>query len=89
MTLARECLVGLILCLGQAARAQVTNTEMAIADAFLCTGSPNRLGNPVEPVQLAARHWIVQSACCRLVAQIPHKNARIRNQRFHQGPDIC
>ena len=30
-----------LLCLGQAARAQVTYSSLSVADVFLCTGSPN------------------------------------------------
>ncbi len=37
----RNILAALILCLGQAAWAQVTNTATNFADAFVCTGSPN------------------------------------------------
>jgi hypothetical protein len=37
----RNILVAVILCLGLVAEAQVTNTSMTTADAFLCTGSPN------------------------------------------------
>ena len=37
----RHCIAAVILCLGHAAGAQVTNTTMSIADAFLCTGSSN------------------------------------------------
>jgi hypothetical protein len=41
MTLPRNILVAVILCLGQFAGAQVTNSSMTTADAFLCTGSAN------------------------------------------------
>ncbi|MGD0816494.1 MAG: hypothetical protein ABSA83_23130 [Verrucomicrobiota bacterium] len=37
----RNIVAAVILCLGQAAGAQVTNSSMSTADAFLCTGSPS------------------------------------------------
>ena len=37
----RNLLVAVLLCLGHAAGAQVTNTAMSTDDAFLLTGSPN------------------------------------------------
>jgi hypothetical protein len=36
--------VAVSLCLGHLAGAQVTNSSMTTADAFLCTGSPNYQG---------------------------------------------
>lgn len=44
MILPRNIFVAVTLCLGTAAGAQVTNTSMTTADAFLCTGSPNYEG---------------------------------------------
>jgi len=44
MTWLRRFLGSGSLCLGLAAGAQVTNTSMTTADAFVCTGSPNYQG---------------------------------------------
>jgi len=40
----RNIFIAVSLCLGQVVGAQVTNSSMAIADAFLCTGSANYQG---------------------------------------------
>jgi hypothetical protein len=41
MILPRTIVAAVILCLGHAAGAQVTNSSMSTADAFLCTGAPS------------------------------------------------